>query len=217
MDKKNIMFFDLESIPHPDIPDHLRPQCKTGNTTDPEKLAKKRQKYAESGQIKEMSLNPAMNMIVALEMWTTRTNGFIPTPAIGDERGLLENFWREAEKTQLFVGFNILNFDLPTILFRSMMHRINRPRDISLKRYSTKPVFDEMQMLCGWDVKKAKNCDWYLKRFNLTSKIADGSQVYGMWQRQEFDQIKKYCIQDVLSEKELYYYMEHYYVPFRYY
>lgn len=203
--KKNLLFFDAETIPDPDLIDELKPVVKTGNMTDKDKIKDK--------ENKAMSVSPVCNKIIALEMWDSKESGFVPGCTVGDEKAVLESFWEQASQTEIFIGYNILGFDLPTIVFRSMMHGIKPPRDISLKKYSYKPVFDLMMVLCNWDLSKAKKCDWYLKRLGLTAKTGDGSQVYDMWLRKEYKAITMYCRNDVLAERELYYAIEPWYQP----
>lgn len=54
-----------------------------------------------------------------------------------NERVLLEAFWTLAEKSKHIIGFNILRFDLPTILMRSALLKIE-PWP-GLKYYDAKP------------------------------------------------------------------------------
>ena len=44
-----------------------------------------------------------------------------------DEKKVLESFWEAAEDADLFVGFNIIDFDMKYIVQRSIIHGI-KPR-----------------------------------------------------------------------------------------
>src|SRR5207253_10774108 len=48
----------------------------------------------------------------------------------GDEREILQSFWKLATETNLFVGHNVLDFDLRFIHQRSIIHQIKPSREL---------------------------------------------------------------------------------------
>lgn len=217
MNQNNIIFIDIETIPAPDLPEELKPECKLGNLKDLAKIEIKKKEWETdpNGQIKAMSVSPWMNKIVCIEMYQSWNNEFSSkygNPNIDSERWYLDDFWDIQENyTTLLVGFNILNFDIPTIINRSMLLGVTPTVEIPLRRYSRYPVYDMAMILCGWDISKLKKFNWYLKRFGLPDKTGDGSQVYGWHQAGEHQKISDYCKADVLACKALFEKMIDYY------
>src|SRR5579884_805004 len=62
-----------------------------------------------------------------------------------DERSILTQFWEALRRTDLLIGYNILNFDLPFIRQRSWISSVKPSRRIDLRRYYTQDVLDLMQ------------------------------------------------------------------------
>lgn len=213
---QNLLFIDIETVPEDKLDISLGAPVKLGNLKDEKKILVKQKEWIDNGQIKAHSLSPYHNKIVALEMWVVdkKCNDFIAqTSMIGaDEKEMLKLFHYYASHADYIIGFNILNFDLPTTMFRSAMLGV-KSHPISLRRYSTKPVVDLMEILAGWDKSKYKSLNWFLKRFGIEEKSGDGSQVYEMYKAGKVDEIREYCRQDVLKTKELFYRVAEVYTP----
>jgi|SRR4030095_1845816 hypothetical protein len=63
----------------------------------------------------------------------------------GEEELILADFWSLAQKTNIFVGYNILDFDLLFIWQGSIILGVKPTRDIPFTRFRQAPVFDVMQ------------------------------------------------------------------------
>jgi len=57
----------------------------------------------------------------------------------------LQDFWAVAKDIDLFIGFNILNFDLRFIYQRSIILGVRPSIDLPFVRYKKAPIFDVMQ------------------------------------------------------------------------
>jgi hypothetical protein len=84
---------------------------------------------------KKMATTPEMCQIVCMGL--AADDGEVITLLVGEdgvtEESILTAFWQMAAKSQRIVGFNVFNFDLPVIFFRSMLLGIPATRLISLQ------------------------------------------------------------------------------------
>tara|TARA_Y100000310_G_scaffold310174_1_gene355127 strand:- start:1648 stop:2253 length:606 start_codon:yes stop_codon:yes gene_type:complete len=190
--------FDLETIPDPDLQGDLKPQAALGNAKKPETIKNIQDKWAENGQVKAMSVSPFMNKIVCGSF----LGAFGQDTIIDDEVGILRKFWGFAERFDI-IGFNIFNFDIPTIKFRSLINGIKPTINLPMKRYYNQPICDLAMILCNWNLKDLKPLNFYLQRLGINAKTGDGSMVYGWHQAGETDKIAHYCEEEVKSIKQL--------------
>lgn len=126
-----------------------------------------------------------------------------------DEAKTLQCFWNFIgeirEGRDLLIGHNLLDFDLPFLIKRSIINRV-RPARISFRRFQSSPVYDTM-----WE--------WSLWRDRISLKdVADaigvcsskeggieGSQVYDFFLAGKHEEIALYCMRDVECTREVYY------------
>jgi len=192
------LIFDIETIPDQNLPAEMMPEFDKGRLVDPAKIEAAKKEF-EEGLIKKLSCNPMTLQIVSIQM----SNGFeFYTDNDGTESGMLKDFWYQAENTDLFVGHNILGFDLPAILIRSMILGITPTRKFNLKKYQVRPIYDTMFILGNW--KDWVSLDVACTRFGIPTKTGHGSQVYEMWKAGKSDEIHQYCQDDVDITRRLY-------------
>jgi len=124
----------------------------------------------------------------------------------GDEKEILEKFWRIARDAELFIGHNILEFDLRFIYKRSIIHKVRPTQDLSFARYRNSPIFDTMKEWEKWGsigaglhklatalgIKSSKNGE------------LDGSRVYNFFLAGKTKEIIEYCKRDVEVTREIY-------------
>ncbi|HKX29942.1 MAG TPA: ribonuclease H-like domain-containing protein [Blastocatellia bacterium] len=127
-----------------------------------------------------------------------------------DEQRILKPFWHLVETLNLrhdiIIGHNILDFDLPFILKRSIIHKIKPSVRIPFKRYQSHPIFDVMWEWSSWRRKVSLN--EIALALNLCSPKAqgiDGSQIYQAWRDGRDEDIASYCMRDVECTREIYY------------
>lgn len=103
---------------------------------------------------------------------------------VGDETAVINKFWNGLNLCNgKCCGYNIMGFDLPFLLKRSMDLGIRPGIQPSLAKYRTAPVTDLMGILSNWswgdNVKKLK---WLAKRYDLEvlAPEQDGSMVADM-------------------------------------
>ena len=196
--KSSYLVVDIETVPD-DMADDLKPQCSLGNLVDPVKIAAKQTEWEEDGQGKKMSLSPAMNKIISLQMWG---DGFYQQPK--DEADMLSNFWYTVAHHGTIVGYNLINFDLPTILMRSMLLGIKPSRELPLRKYNREPIFDVMQELAYWNPENWKGLDWWAKRLGIGATIGSGADIHNLWKKGKQEEIDAHCRRDVELTRDIY-------------
>ena len=142
---------------------------------------------------KKMAVNPMLNKIVSLQFLV---DGDIETGDENDEKTMLEHFWEVYPKTNRCVTQNGIEFDIPTIINRSMFHGI-KTIPIIMKRYSKVPIYDVMQVMSGWRIDRAVSQDFLLEWLGLPVKSASGADVWPWYQAGEFGKIHEYCRDDI--------------------
>lgn len=123
----------------------------------------------------------------------------------GDERDILAKFWDMAKTTELFIGHNIIEFDLKFIYQRSIVLKVKPTKDLSFARYRHDVIFDTM---CEWGKwgKNGDSLDVLAHALGIPSskEDLDGSKVWPYYQEGKIDEICEYCKRDVAVNREVY-------------
>ena len=143
------------------------------------------------------------------------------TGILSAEKKLLEDFWFIAAQIDLFVGHNIMEFDLRFILQRSIILGVKptwtrfeekgvKPWDmhkhLNFARYKNLPIFDTMQEWSNWGQGKLG-----LEHVALALGIPtpkgegiDGSEVWKFFKNGKVKEICDYCMRDVETTRAVY-------------
>lgn len=145
---------------------------------------------------------PEFNKIICISAWYTWEQGIILKSYTWDETGILTEFFDSICKpSNSLWGFNIKWFDIPFIVKRALHHGIKIPD--TLKAFWKKPwevsgIFDiyEAYKHIGYN---GANLDTVCKHLWVeTSKDwIDWSQVQKFYDDGKFEDIVRYCEQDV--------------------
>ncbi len=122
------------------------------------------------------------------------------------EKQMIEEFWKIAKNINLFVGFNILDFDLRFIYQRSIVNNIRPSLELPFARYRNYPIFDIMYEWSKWGTNRI-NLDGLARALGIPSpkdEGIDGSMVKKFYEMGKTDEICKYCNRDVLTTREIY-------------
>lgn len=125
-----------------------------------------------------------------------------------DEAQCLHRIWNHYAPfnpaTDLLIGHNVLNFDLPFLIKRSIIHKIKPSIHPSFARYRAQPIFDTMQIWQRWN--GAISLDTLAQTLGLESSKQgiNGSQVYDFYRAGRHREIADYCARDVLVTREIY-------------
>lgn len=126
----------------------------------------------------------------------------------GEERVLLEKFWTFVDKRQpLIVTWNGRGFDLPVLLHRAMLHRVqarawfggSRTESYGY-RYSADGHCDLMDQLTDYGAVQKTSLDLTAAALGFAGKPGvDGSQVETLFHDGRLADIAAYCETDVLN------------------
>jgi DNA polymerase elongation subunit (family B) len=125
---------------------------------------------------------------------------------VGDEKEILRKFWAIAKDAHLFVGHNLMEFDLRFIFKRSIIHGIRPSREISFARYRSEPIFDTMKEWEKWG-SQGVSLHRLTTALGITSpkeEGIDGSKVYDYFLAGKVDEIAEYCKRDVEATRAVY-------------
>lgn len=221
-----IFGFDIETIPCQIIPAECLPQFDPGsvahgNTTDPAKRKTKELREREKFNntiTKKMSISPDLCQLCTFAgiRFDTETDEALETVAIqvtDDDLEAVADGWEAIQQMYLkrtpIVTFNGRGFDFPVMLHRAMLQDVVVDPAVYRNltpRYGGPYHYDLMEILADYDKNRWRSMDFYLKLFGIGAKTdgMDGSKVYDTWMNGHFDQIKSYCIDDVLSTCRLF-------------
>lgn len=124
----------------------------------------------------------------------------------GDEKDILRKFWKVAEDINVFIGHNIMEFDLRFIYKRSIIHGIRPSRELSFARYRSEPIFDTMKEWEKWGA-SGISLHRLTTALGITSpkeEGIDGSKVYDYFLAGKTDEIVEYCKRDVEATRKVY-------------
>jgi len=125
------------------------------------------------------------------------------------EYDMIENVFEliNSKNTPVFIGHNIINFDLRILKQRAMILGIKLPS--ALKRDFKPWGSDAYDTMLRWDAKNYTSLDKLAKAFGVKGKgDIDGSMVWDMWKAGKYDEIVEYNAQDVKIVREIYNKME---------
>ena len=139
------------------------------------------------------------------------SNGFLLSDVLGfhpetkkfmDDSVAIDTWWQicgllSAHERLLYVGYNILDFDLPFIWRRSVVNEIKPQAWPSMARFRTEPVYDIMQIWGNWrnNIKLDKLCR--LLSIPSPKDGIDGSQVWQAVCDGREQEVADYCRRDV--------------------
>jgi len=187
-----IFFFDIETVP-------------TDESLRDNGLLDAQIKLDEAELLKKLSLSAATAKIICLGYAIDPPADSPINVLEGEEIAIIRNFWKLAMDANLFVGHNILDFDLRFIWQRSIIHQIKPPRDIPFTRFRNNPIFDTMQEWSKWG-REHVSLDNLSKALGIPSpkESLDGSKVYPYYRAGKLAEIYEYCKRDVDTVRQVY-------------
>jgi len=122
-----------------------------------------------------------------------------------NEKEMLQKFWEIAKDADLFIGHNIMDFDLRFIYQRSVVNGVRPTRELSFARYRNNPIYDTSKEWSKW-----ANFAVGLEHLALALGIPtpkdeiDGSLIYEFYKAGKIGEILNYCKKDVETTREIY-------------
>jgi len=121
-----------------------------------------------------------------------------------DEKNILSEFWiflRGFDSARdLLIGHNILDFDLPFIVQRSIIRGVRPSVDFYFGRYRRAPIFDTMRIWDCWKGKGATSLKKLAYALGLECPKAGGltgENLYEAFCEGRYEEIYRYCMRDV--------------------
>lgn len=124
----------------------------------------------------------------------------------GNEGNMIKKFWDVARDIDLFIGFNILDFDLRFLYQRSIILGIKPSRNLPFIRYRSEPIFDIMHEWSKWSAQSRISLDSLAQALGIPSskKELDGAKVYDYYKKGKYSEIRAYCSADVDVVRRIY-------------
>jgi predicted PolB exonuclease-like 3'-5' exonuclease len=187
-----ILFFDIETVP-------------TEESLQANGLLEAQLELDEAEVIKRLSLSAVTARILCLGYALEPPADSSVTVLAGDETEIIQGFWKLAAEANLFVGHNLLDFDLRFIYQRSVILRIKPSRDIPFARFRNSPVFDTMHEWSKWG-REHISLDLLSRALGMPSpkECLDGSKVYPYYRAGKLPDICEYCKCDVETVRQVY-------------
>ena len=159
----------------------------------------------EAELLKKLSLSAVTAKIICICYAIEPPVGCEVQALQGEETEIINAFWKLAADCNLFVGHNILDFDLRFIYQRSIIHQIKPSRDLPFARFRNAPIYDTMQEWSKWGREHA-SLDTLSKALSIPSpkESLDGSKVYPYYRAGKLAEIVEYCKRDVDSTRQVY-------------
>jgi predicted PolB exonuclease-like 3'-5' exonuclease len=189
---RKICFFDIETIP-------------TDQSLRDRGLSQADVVETDADIVKKLSLSAATARILCLG-YAIEPERDSPAHVLhGDEADILKRFWELAAGCHLFVGHNVLDFDLRFIYQRSVVHQIKPSREIPFARFRRIPVFDTMHEWSQWG-REHISLDLLARTLGIPSpkECLDGSKVYPYYCAGRLPEICEYCKCDVETVRQVY-------------
>jgi DNA polymerase elongation subunit (family B) len=114
-----------------------------------------------------------------------------------DEAQILAKFWGTIHPTDVIVGHNVHEFDVPFIRQRSWVLGVRPSRTIDVRKFYTVDIKDTMQIWTNWGFKKGVSLDALGAALSCGQKSGHGMDVAQWWATRDLDAIKQYCLGDV--------------------
>jgi hypothetical protein len=125
----------------------------------------------------------------------------------GGEKEILTKFWEAALGVELFVGFNVMDFDLRFIYQRSVIFGVKPTVDLSFAKFKSSPIYDVMHEWSRWSNLGRTSLHGLAKALGLQSSKEggiEGRYVAKAFAEGRIKEICEYCERDVELTREIY-------------
>ncbi len=197
MSKRKVVAFDLETIADKSVIPILPEIKPKANLKDQVKIDADIEEKKKK-QIKDLGLNPMMNIICCAGWHGEDDHGHIMLEDEYSEKQLLEAFWDVLGRYDHFVTYNGRAFDMRCLLLHGMQYGIRPSVNIDKYKYNRGNHTDLRLVLAGDEPFAKGKLDFFAKKYLGTGKTEgiDGELVQAYWEFGQYEDIGKYCEQD---------------------
>ena len=195
----NKLFFDIETLPAAEELHKILEEIHQKKIADGKKCPATVEEYIE-----KTNFDGAFGRIACIGY---ALNAEPAKTFFGDEKELLLNFWDLAKNVDIFIGFNVFDFDLRFIYQRSIILGVKPTKDLSFARYRSSPIYDEMYEWSKWNMQSKISLDTLAKALGIPSSKGgevEGKNVAKTYAAGKIDLICKYCEEDVEVTRKIY-------------
>lgn len=202
---KRIMFLDIETLP---APEHMHEVLREIHEYKKKKKKRFGEKYTTSFEsfLAGTGLDGTFGRILCVSY--AINDGMVHCITNEDEKKVLQSFWEAAKDVDLFVGFNIIDFDMKYLVQRSIVHGIQpqTKKPLSFARYKNDPMYDVMHEWNKWSFGRGVSLDTLARALGLQTPKSkmDGSEVYSYYKKGKIKEICTYCNADVEVTRKIY-------------
>ena len=125
----------------------------------------------------------------------------------GEEKEILEQFWKDIGHYNQFITFNGRGFDCPFIMLRSAILQVQPTRNLMPYRYDTSIHCDLLEQFTFYGALRKFNLDFYCKSFGIESPKAHGItglDIKKLYEEKRFREIAEYNLGDLKATAELF-------------
>lgn len=216
-----ILYFDIETLPAEEssheklkyLFERKQEKKSNKNKKDSENFEEKRDSKSLEDFIEKTSFDGGFGRVLCIGL-AVNDDEIRCYCNPDDEKKTLEQFWKIAGQCDMFVGHNIMDFDLRFLWQRSIVLGVKptwqdddsrSSKYLSFARYRSFPIFDTMHEWIKW------GRDYIgLEHVALALGIPspkdgiDGSQVFNFYKAGKVDEICEYCKRDVETTRAIY-------------
>lgn len=135
---------------------------------------------------------------------------------VGTEKEILERFWEVARNYYTFVTFNGRGFDAPFLMIRSASYKLRPSRNLMPPRYMSQQKYgpqhiDLADQLAFYGSIRRSSLHFTTKCFGIESPKENGlkgEEVPKAFQDARYEEIARYCMDDVIATKKLFRYWD---------
>ena len=211
------LIFDIETIPNPEIIQFLPPIEADSRLKDPAKIEASIKEKSEK-RMDELGLDKTTCLICCistLDVSADFIQSFMLNPESTNESELLQAFWDHVFDYDRFITFNGNSFDVPVLIFRSMIRSIIPTVKIDTRKYQIGNHVDVRSILGNWDSYAKGSLDYYSNIIlgePAKEEGIDGSMVSHMWDCGAYDEVREYCENDCVILGKIFKRLVGYYV-----
>jgi DNA polymerase elongation subunit (family B) len=201
---------DVETAPIEDVDDYLSDDAQPpANYKNPDAIAKWRaEDRAKERAMASLNLDLCRLVTVCYQPvgTTLYPTGWIARN-VDEERSMLKGLWdmlRGQYGPATLYGHNILNFDVPVLLRRSLYLGVT-PVQYDLGKYRHDRIVDTQQILSYNGMLKYRSKNFYAKRFGIVEAgdFITGADVGKCIARGDYETVLNHCRTDVRVEYRL--------------
>jgi hypothetical protein len=114
-----------------------------------------------------------------------------------DESIILKRFWQLVNSDDLFIGHNILEFDLSFVRQRSWIAGLKPSSDHDLRRYYSHDLIDLLHLWSRWESTPRPSLEGMSDVLGLRRKSTNSIKVSNWWLAGDLNSIALHCRHDV--------------------